>query len=168
MCVCVCISANDSLNSSAITVLLRTICGVSIVPLEYICVVALCIVVVNPIVFGMKIASMKHPKTNEVLRVSLGQITVVPKQLILDERVKMDIDRVNKLFNLTCGFAFMYVSTPRVFILRTTHDHSVSEDDLWSLDYSFRIYLCHCAVHRSCKSNCFRYENSISETPENK
>ena len=104
------------LNHSAITVFLRTICGVSIIPLEYICVIALCIVVVNPIVFGTKIVSVRHPRTNEMVRVGLSQVMNLPKRLIFDDKVQEDHKRLLALFHLSSGFGFMYVST-RVFFL---------------------------------------------------
>ena len=106
MCVPVCFTF---LNNSAITVLLRTITGVYVMPLEHLCVVVLCILVINPIVLGTKIVTMKHPKTNQVVRVSLAQILCLPKHLIFNDRVQMDFQRVNKLFFLCCAFGFMYV-----------------------------------------------------------
>ena len=97
------------LNNSAITVLLRTITGVYVIPLEYICVVVLCILVINPIVLDTKFVSMKHPKTNQVARVNLVQIMSQPKHLIFNDRVQMDHQRVEKLFLLSTGFGLMYV-----------------------------------------------------------
>ena len=97
------------LNNSAITVLLRTITGVYVIPLEHLCVVVLCILVINPIVFGTKVVTMKHPKTNQVTRVSLAQIMNQPKHLIFNDRVQMDDQRVQKLFILSTGFGLMYV-----------------------------------------------------------
>ena len=96
-------------NNSAITVLLRTITGVYVIPLEYLCVVVLCILVINPIVLHTKIVSMKHPKTNQVTRVALTQIMSHPRHLIFNDRVQMDHQRVEKLFFLSVGFGFMYV-----------------------------------------------------------
>ena len=97
------------LNNSAITVLLRTITGVYVIPLEYICVVVLCILVINPIVLDTKFVSMKHPKTNQVARVNLHQIMSQPKHLIFNDRVQMDLQRVDKLFLLSSSFGLMYV-----------------------------------------------------------
>ena len=111
MCVPVCFTI---LNNSAITVLLRTITGVYVIPLEYLCVAVLCILVINPIVFDTKIVSMKHPKTNQVARVSLSKIMRQPRHLIFNDRVQMDIQRVSKLFVLSSGFAMMYVILSRV------------------------------------------------------
>ena len=96
-------------NNSAITVLLRTITGVYVIPLEYLCVVVLCLLVINPIVLHTKILSMKHPKTNQVARVSLHQIIIQPKHLIFNDRVQMDDQRVYKLFILSSAFGLMYV-----------------------------------------------------------
>ena len=112
MCVCLPFSF---LNNSAITVLLRTITGVYVIPLEYLCVVVLCILVINPIVLDTKIVSMKHPKTNQVVRVSLIQIMRQPKHLIFNDRVQMDLQRVDKLFLLSSSFGLMYVILSAVF-----------------------------------------------------
>ena len=106
MCVPVCFTF---LNNSAITVLLRTITGVYVIPLEYLCVVVLCLLVINPIVLRTKVVSMKHPKTNQVARVSLLQIMHQPKHLIFNDRVQMDVQRVDKLFLLSSSFGLMYV-----------------------------------------------------------
>ena len=104
--VCVCIT---SLNYSTITVLLQIISG-NIVPLQYLCVVALCIVVVNPIILGSKFISMKHPKTKEVERVSLQQLSSAPKHLIFNEKVQENVERVENLFKLCGFFGLMYVT----------------------------------------------------------
>ena len=106
MCVPVCFTF---LNNSAITVLLRTITGVYVIPLEFICIVVLCILVINPIVLDTKFVSMKHPKTNQVARVNLVQIMTQPKHLIFNDRVQMDHQRVAELFRVSSGFGMMYV-----------------------------------------------------------
>ena len=92
-----CASRFSFLNNSAITVLLRTITGVYVIPLEYLCVVVLCLLVINPIVLRTKFVSMKHPKTNQVARVSLVQIMRQPKHLILNDKVQMEFPRVGKV-----------------------------------------------------------------------
>jgi hypothetical protein len=58
---------------------------------------------------------MKHPKTNQVVRVSLAQMMVQPKHLIFKDKVQMDNQRVDKLFFLSSGFGLMYVILSAVF-----------------------------------------------------
>ena len=67
---------------------LRTIFGVDMLPLEYLCVVALCMLVLNRFVYGTKFVSLTHPKTNEVVRVGLGKIVSLPTHLFFNDRVR--------------------------------------------------------------------------------
>ena len=77
----------------------------------------LCIVVVNPKLFGTKWISMKHPKTGEQIRVNLRTISVLPRQLYFDPKVYSDFMRVKKLCNLSSVFALMYVTNPKISTL---------------------------------------------------
>lgn len=89
--------------------LFRTVLQVSIIPLEFLCVTAMGILVINPIYLGTKFVPLKNVKTSETVLVNLGQIYRTPKLLIFDSKVQAECNRVNKLFDLTVAFALMYV-----------------------------------------------------------
>jgi hypothetical protein len=78
-------------------------------------VIVMCIVLVNPILFGTKWIPVKHPKTEEQVRVSLGTICDLPQKFYFDAKVQSNLMRVDKLFQLSEGFALMYPILAGVF-----------------------------------------------------
>lgn len=96
-------------------VCLRMLFGVSIVPLEYLCVIALCLIVINPIVLGTKWIPMTHPKTGKSVRVSLHILNKLPLNMVFDMKAISDFNRVDKLFELTSAFGFFYPVLAGIF-----------------------------------------------------
>ena len=124
-CTFMCLNASLSLSSylsqthTRPTVSLRMVFGISIIPFEFFCVVVLCIVVVNPIIFGTKWIPVKHPKTGENVRVNLGTVVDLPQQFYFDTMAQCNKKRVQKLSNQASGFALLYVQ-PQTSLLCVT------------------------------------------------
>jgi hypothetical protein len=78
-------------------------------------VVVLCIVVVNPILFGTKWIPVKHPKSGEQVGVNIQTIFSLPQKFYFDAKVYFNSMRVDKLFKLSSGFALMYPVLAGVF-----------------------------------------------------
>ena len=128
-----------TVNHGMISFSLRSVFGFFIAPLEYLCVTAMAICVVDPILLRPKWIPIRHAKTDEKIRVDLFHIISYPTSLMFNEKIKSDAMRVENVFFVSAGFAFLYpllcglflksdvlvqaILVPIFFVLRSCYEY---------------------------------------------